>query len=179
MSTAARLTPLATLLARPDVERRALEILRREELRFLVTHRVAAQVVVESDEGSLLLGRREGCRIAKVALHYGVDLARLTEESVVREGGGIVVTVPDPEELDFAVDLDSLRYLSRRSGLQVAADWLLDRDQEAELRAQFREAARLYLREEGLLPARADIVARLNRHADALSGRLGVEVRFR
>lgn len=61
----------------PGLENRALEVLRREPLRFLVTDRLAAQIVVESGTNSLVLGRREGYLIAKVSLYYGVDLGKL------------------------------------------------------------------------------------------------------
>jgi hypothetical protein len=168
-----------SLFALRSVQTRALEILRREQLRFLVTDRVVAQVVVESDGNSPALGRREGYLIAKVALYFGVDFGKLPKENVVRDGMKVLVTVPEPEELDFSVDLDSMRYLTKRSGLQAATDWLLDRDQQAELRSQLKESARSYLREEGLLPTREDIVGRLNEFGGLVGGRLGVEVQFR
>jgi hypothetical protein len=168
-----------SLFALRSVQTRALEILRREQLRFLVTDRVVAQVVVESDGNSLGLGKREGYLIAKVALYFGVDFGKLPKGNVVRDGMKVVVTIPEPEELDFSVDLDSMRYLTKRSGLQVATDWLLDRDQKAELRSQLKEAARAYLRDEQLLPTRGEIVGRLNEFGGLVGGRLGVEVVFR
>jgi hypothetical protein len=167
------------LFALRHVRTRAIEILQREQLRFLVTDRVVAQVVVESDGNSPALGRREGYLIAKVALYFGVDFGKLPKENVVRDGMRVVVTIPEPEELDFSVDLDSIRYLTKRSGLQAATDWLLDRDQKAELRAQLKTAAHSYLRAEELLPTREDIVARLNEFRDVVGGSLGVEVSFR
>ncbi|MDX9981126.1 MAG: DUF4230 domain-containing protein [Lentisphaeria bacterium] len=160
-------------------EARALDILRREDMRFLVTDRVDAQIVAEASENSPVLGRREGYLVARTAMHYGVDLGRLSAADVAREGGAVVVTVPDPEELGFAVDLDSLRYLSRRSGLQVAADWALARDQEAELRAKLGQAARDHMRAEGLLPRREDIVARLNGIAADIGRGLDADLVFR
>jgi hypothetical protein len=168
-----------SLFALHNVQTRALEILRREQLRFLVTDRVVAQVVVESDGNSPALGRREGYLIAKVALYFGVDFGKLPKGNVVRDGMKVLVTVPEPEELDFSVDLDSMRYLTKRSGLQVATDWLLDRDQQAELRSQLKESARSYLRAEELLPTRGEIVARLNEFRGVVGGSLGVEVVFR
>lgn len=168
-----------SLFACHSLETRALDMLRREPLRFLVTDRVVAQVVVESRGNSLVLGRREGYLIAEVSLYFGVDLGKLSREDVARDGTRLVVAVPEPEELDFAVDLDSMRYLAKRSGLQVAADWLLDRDQEAELRSRFRAAARDYLRDERLLPTREEVVGRLNESGSVVSGRLGVDVLFR
>jgi hypothetical protein len=168
-----------SLFAWRHVQTQALEILRREQLRFLVTDRVIAQVVVESDENSPVLGKREGYLIAKAALYFGVDLGKLSKEEVVRDGKKVVITIPEPEELDFSVDLDSMRYLTKRSGLQAATDWLLDRDQKAELRAQFRAAAHSYLRDEELLPTRQEIVGRLNEFRGVIGGSLGVEVLFR
>ena len=168
-----------SLFALRHVQTRALEILRREQLRFLVTDRVVAQVVVEADRNSPVLGKREGYLIAKAALYFGVDLGKLSKEDVVRDGKRVVVTIPEPEELEFSVDLDSMRYLTKRSGLQAATDWLLDRDQKAELRSQFRAAAHSYLRDEELLPTRQEIVGRLNEFRGVIGGSLGVEVLFR
>jgi hypothetical protein len=168
-----------SLFALRSVQTRALEILRREQLRFLVTDRVVSQVVVESDGNSPALGRREGYLIAKVALYFGVDFKKLSKEDVVRDGMKVVVTIPEPEELDFSVDLNSMRYLTKRSGLQAATDWLLDRDQKAELRSQLKTAARSHLREEELLPTREEIVGRLNEFRSVVGNSLGVEVLFR
>ena len=167
------------LFALRHVRTRAIEILQREQLRFLVTDRMVVQVVVESNENSPILGKREGYLIVKAALYFGVDFKKLSKEDVVRDGMKVVVTIPEPEELDFSVDLDSMRYLAKRSGLQAATDWLLARDQKAELRSQLKTAARSYLREGELLPTREDIVARLNEFRGVVGGSLGVEVIFR
>lgn len=86
---------------------------------------------------------------------------------------------PEPEELDFSVDIDSMRYLTKRSGLQVLTDWAMDRDQKAELRSQFKNATYAYMREEDLLPKRAQIVSRLNELAGLVSDRLDMQLVFR
>ncbi|MFP4169266.1 MAG: DUF4230 domain-containing protein [Desulfonatronovibrionaceae bacterium] len=168
-----------SLFAWRQVQDQALQVLQREELLFLVTDRVVTQVVVESHESSLLLGSREGYLVAKAKLYYGVDLSKLSKDRISREGTRMVITIPEPEELDFTVEIDSIRYLTKRSRLQTLKDWALDRDQEAELRSQFKEATYSYLREEDLIPERARIVTRLNEFSDLVSDRLDVEVVFR
>jgi hypothetical protein len=162
-----------------QVQTQTLEVLQREELLFLATDRVVTQVVVESHENNLFLGNRKGYLIAKAKLYYGVDLNKLSRDRISREGTRVVITIPEPEELDFSVDIDSMRYLTKRSGLQALTDWAMDRDQKAELRSQFKNATYAYMREEDLLPKRAQIVSRLNELAGLVSDRLDMQVVFR
>lgn len=159
-------------------EARTLTVLKSEPLAFLVTDRVVAQVVISSREHSVLLGQREGYLIATVRLYYGVDMAGITPSSLRREHGMLVVTVPEPRELDFAVDLDSFRFLSKRNATMAIRDWVEGRDLEAELRTRFKAEALAFMSAQQLIPTRASIVARLNRWAPVLSPTLGVEVKF-
>jgi hypothetical protein len=168
-----------SLVAWNQVEKQTLEVLQREQLSFLVTDRIVTQTVVESEEHNLLLGKREGYMIAKVTLYYGVDLSRITAEGIRREGTRILITIPQPEELTFSVDLESVRYFTKRSGLQVLTDWATDRDQKAELRSRFKGATYHFLRQEDLLPKRKDIVNRLNHSSGIFKESLGLEVVFK
>jgi len=161
-----------------SIEKAALEVLKNEELKFLVTDRVGAQVVVESDTGNPILGGREGYLIGTARLYYGMDLSGLGESDLRLSGSVLTITLPQPRELDFAADLDSFRFVSKRSGLMAIADWALDRDQEAELRRQFKTAAITSMRSEGMIPRKGDILARLNGVAVRLGSALGVDVRF-
>lgn len=156
-----------------------IEVLRTEDLAFLVTSRVVTKVVVESRENDLLLGRREGYLIATTRLYFGVDLQQLTPEAVAVENGVIVVTVPEPRELDFAVDLNSIRFLSKRSGWIVVRDFLQDLDFRQELQKRVHEVTTEMIRQERLAPGRDDLVNRLNRIAPVLSGKCGTRVVFR
>ena len=160
------------------VEAQTLTILRSEPLAFLVTDKVVAQVVVSSREVNLLLGQREGHLIATVRLYYGIDLTTLTRANLRRDQEMLVVTVPEPRELDFSVDVGSLRFIGKRNVTVAIADWLQGRDIEAELRARLKEEALAFMAAQQLIPARSTIVARLNTWAPALSTTLGVEVRF-
>jgi hypothetical protein len=157
---------------------RALTVLRSDALAFLVTDRLVTQVVTSSDENSALLGRREGYLVATVRLYYGVDLEHLSPANLRREVEGIVVTVPEPRELDFAVDMPSLRFMSKRNVTMAIADWLRGRDLENELRSKLRADALAFMKSQDLIPARGSIVTRLNAWAPVLSEAVGVNVRF-
>jgi len=167
-------------IAKPRISRRAaLEVLRSEHLAFLVTHRVTTNVLVEKRVNHPLLGKREGVLIATVRILYGVGLTSLPPDAVQRHADALVVTLPKPRELDFGVDMSSIRFISKRSGLMVLRDLLTGADPQEHLRAEFHRAARRFMRREGLLPARRQLVRRLNGFAPALSRSLGARVVFR
>ena len=155
-----------------------ITVLRSEDLTFLVTDRLVTQVVVESTEGSLLLGKREGYLIAPVRLYYGIDLKRLPPDAVSVKDGVIRVVLPEPQELDFSVDADAMKFICKRSGLIVLRDLLQGLDIQRELHCQLQTAAREMMRKEGMIPTRGDLVQRLNRYAIALKSRLGMEIVF-
>lgn len=156
-----------------------IEVLRTEDLAFLVTNRIVTKVVVESKENNFLLGGREGYLIVMVRVYYGIDLQQIAPEAVRLDNGVIIVTVPEPRELDFAVDLDSIRFLSKRSGWIVVRDFLQDLDFRQELQKRVHEVATEMIRLEKLSPSRDDLVNRLNRVAPVLSGKCGMRVVFR
>ena len=161
------------------IEKRALTVMRSDTIKFLVTDRIEAQVAVDIDDASLLLGRRRGWLLADVTLYYGMDLNEINERSMQRVGDTLVIVLPEPRELDFAVDLQSLRYMTSRSGTAVIADWLGGRDFHDELRGVFNEQARNYLQDRRLIPDRDAIVKRLQTAAAWASEQLGVDVEFR
>ena len=156
-----------------------IEVIRSEELAFLVTDRLVTKVVAESNENNALLGKREGYLIATVRIYYGVDLKSLPEDAVRVTDGNVCITLPEPKELDFSVDLDSARFLGKRSGLIVLRDFLQDLDLRRELERQLHEAAARMMSGEELMPKREDLLRRLNAWAPVLSGKLGLKVLFR
>ena len=160
-------------------EKKTLELLSREELAFLVTDRLVSQIIVESNESSLLLGKREGYLIAKARLYYGINLAELDKNALTREDGVLVITLPEPKELDFAVDIESMKCVSKRSSLMIARDFLLNKDLEAELKGQFKQAAYDHFEGEKLIPTRSSIVKRLNDFAADFSRSVGTTIEFR
>ena len=172
----------AALLAKrgeaPPPRIAAAELLRSETLAFLVLNRHATQVVVELQEASPLLGRREGFLYARARLYHGVDLKALAPDRVRDEGGRLVVLLPAPSVLDFAVDLKSVRFRSSRSGLAVVADFLAERDMRKELEGALEGAARRFFEEEGLLLSGEEAAGRLNRWAETFAPMLDKPVVF-
>ena len=128
--------------------KQALEVLRGEEMACLVTEKIVTQVVAEKNDSEVLLGRRQGVLIAVVELYYGVDL---TPEAIQIRNGALCVRVPEPKEICFSVNLGTLRSITKRSVLVYVRDWWMDRDLEAELRAQFHAAATDFLRKQALI----------------------------
>lgn len=170
---------LPRLLFSTRIERSTLEVLKQEQLAFLVTDRITSQIVVEVRESNVLLGKKEGYLIAKAKLYYGIDLNKLQKENLVWEEETLVVRLPEPEELDFAVDLESMRYISKRSALMVLADLVKNEDHKEQLRKQFKETALEYMRQEQLIPDKQDIIRRLSSLEVLFSRYPGMRVEFR
>jgi hypothetical protein len=166
--------------AKPTVSTSAaLEILRSEPIVFLATDRITTNIVVDNVENNLLLGKREGYLIARVTMFYGVDLQKLSPDAIQVSGDVITVTLPAPQELVFAVDMHSMRFLTKRSGWIAIRDWPQNLDIQAELREQLHQTAQEALRKDGLIPSREDIVRRLNGLGRMLSKGRAVRLTFR
>ena len=162
------------------IEDSTMEFLRQERLMFLVTDRVVTRLDVVLKEGNMLLGWRESVLIGTVDFLCGIDLTKLTPADIGREEGVVVITVPDPEVLQVAVDTGSLSLFNKRSGLIALKDQLEQRDVRGELEKRLEVRAREFAAKEELLPDRAEMVKRLNEWAaPLLSSRVEVPVEFR
>jgi hypothetical protein len=160
------------------VEKQTLTILQSEAMAFLVTDRIAAQIVVSVSENNVLLGQREGYLIGTARLYYGIDMKELTKDSITLRNNQIFVTLPPTKELDFAVDLESLHFISKMSGTVALVDWLKGKDMYAELRAQFKPKALEFMKQNGMIPDRQRILARLNSMSSVFTENLGLKVAF-
>ena len=158
--------------------RQVFALLRSQDLGFLVTERMTSQVSIEIDESDLWRGCRTGTLTGIVKLYYGVDLCLLEPGDVRMEGGACTVTLPAPGVLDFAVDVESLVFRTRRSLLNVLGDRWEDRDLRQDLQRRFRAASETFFHDHHLLPDRAALCARLNAHASAWAARVGLPVAF-
>jgi hypothetical protein len=170
---------MRTIFAWERIEKATLSVLRSENLVFLVTDKIVSQIAVDIRDSSLLLGKREGVLISTVTMYYGVDLKQLDESCFSRIGNTLVVKLPDPRELDFTVDLGSLKYLTKRSGLNVIADFLCNKDLDEELRQGIHNHAATFMTDKKLLPTRDKIVKQLNAFAAPLFQEKGVTIEFR
>jgi hypothetical protein len=170
---------LDDLLGGTRTTRSVVEVLKTEDLTFLVTTRVTTLICVELRESNLILGDREGLLLATVDIYYGIDLEKLTDDSVTVTDSLTTVRIPEPGILDLSPDLATLRFFDKRSGLVAVSDILTGYDQDLELLAMLDSTARIYATEQGLLPTRDAILARLNGFAPMLAGYIGApEVRF-
>jgi hypothetical protein len=160
------------------VEKQTLTILQSEAMAFLVTDRIASQIVVSVSENNILLGQREGYLIGTARLYYGIDMKELTKDSITLRNNQISVTLPPTKELDFAVDLESLHFISKMSGTVALVDWLKGKDMYAELRAQFKPKALEFMKQNGMIPDRQRILARLNSLSSVFTENLGLKVAF-
>ena len=160
-------------------EHHVYQLLHSETLSFLVTERLTSQIIVEIDNSSILLGTSSGTLTGVVRMYYGVDLSRLRPETVRMEGGTCMIDLPDPEVLDFSVDVASLQFRTRRSLIRVIGDRLTSYELRSDLQNRFRSASDRFFREQSLLPDRAALCARLNQHTQSWADRLGVPVSFR
>jgi hypothetical protein len=160
------------------VEKQTLTLLQSEAMVFLVTDRIASQIVVSVSESNILLGQREGYLIGTARLYYGIDMKELTGHSISLRENQIVVTLPPAKELDFAVDLESLQFISKMSGTVALVDWLQGKDMYAELRAQFKPKAIAFMKQSSMIPDRQRLLARLNNMSSVLTENLGLKVNF-
>ena len=160
------------------VEKQTLTLLQSEAMVFLVTDRIASQIVVSVSESNILLGQREGYLIGTARLYYGIDMEELTGHSISLRENQIVVTLPPAKELDFAVDLESLQFISKMSGTVALVDWLQGKDMYAELRAQFKPKAIAFMKQSSMIPDRQRLLARLNSMSSVLTENLGLKVNF-
>ena len=160
------------------VEKQTLTILKSEAMAFLVTDRIASQIVVSVSENNVLLGQREGYLIGTARLYYGIDMKELTKDSITLRNNQIFVTLPPTKELDFAVDLESLHFISKMSGTVALVDWLKGKDMYAELRAQFKPKALEFMKQNGMIPDRQRILARLTSMSSVFTENLGLKVTF-
>ncbi len=155
-----------------------LQVLKSESLFFLATDRITTYIYTDIDENSLLLGNREGLLIMKVTYIYGLDLEKLTEDSLEQNVNSIIVHLPDVEMLDMSPDLSTADIYTKTSGLVWLYDQIAGYDMQEDLLNQFDSVATEFAYSEDLLPERSEIVTRLNGFAPVLSEYAGKNILF-
>ncbi|MFP4105885.1 MAG: DUF4230 domain-containing protein [Phycisphaerae bacterium] len=154
-----------------------LSLLKSEAMTFLVTRRVTTQIVVEHSEGDWLSDWR-GVYWAEVTFHYGIDLEELDENDVRRDGEVIVVHLPEPRVLDFAIVPASIGWMSKATAVAKIDD-LLHNGHRRLLEQKLREQALAFARRHDQMPTRQQIADRLNSASAWLHAAAGVEIHFK
>ncbi len=157
-------------------EKITLSILRSEAMVFLVTRRIATQIVIEHEECDWL-GQWHGVLWATVRMHYGVDLKKIGADDIRRDGDTIIVRLPEPELLDLAIEPGSEGFLSKSTAAAKIKD-LLHNGQRKQLEKRLRQCALEFANRQGMLPTRKEIVQQLNDVASMLKAPAGVSLLF-
>ena len=157
-------------------EQVTLSILQSEALAFLVTRRLATQIVVEHEECDWL-GEWHGVLWATIRLHYGVDLKKIDADDIRREGDTIIVRLPKPELLDLAIEPGSEGFMSKSTAAAKIED-LLHNGQRKQLKTRLQQCAVEFASRQGLLPTRDEMIQQLNEFASTLKTSAGIALRF-
>lgn len=170
-------TWLAALTPEPkQVDTEAtLSILRSEAMAFLVTRRVTTQIVVEHRESTWWNDWR-GVLWATVRIHYGVNLNDINKDGIHQDGDVIVVHLPPPKLLDFAIVPGSVGYMTKATSVAKIDD-LFHGSHRRILEAHLAEQALAFAMCHGQMPTRMQIVRQLNAATGLLASK-GIALRF-
>lgn len=158
-------------------EKAALSVLRSEALSFLVTRRTVTQIVVEYNQ-SQWFGDWQGVLWATVTWRWGVDLTKIGDGDVRRDGQAIVCRLPEPELLDFSVDPASMGFMSKSTAIPKLMDVFGSESQRKIMEQRLREHTMKFAAEQKLCPTRLEILRQLNEAAAKVKAACGVEIRF-
>ena len=110
-----------------------ISILRDLPSSFLVLESSEQLAVATVNSGGWILGPRTGQVVAKRTSYWGIDLTQIKPEHVEVDGTRVRVRLPAPGVLDVAVDLSTLQFFTKRSGLQLLGDLAMGRSLERDL----------------------------------------------
>jgi hypothetical protein len=158
-------------------EKVTLSVLKSEAMSFLVTRRTTTQLVVEHSESNFI-GDWEGVYWITVRWNWGVDLSKLTEKDLRREGDKVICRLPEPELLEFAPVLKTEGFFSRSTFVPKIREMFNSGQQRATLRALLEKKANAFAEEQHLRPTRKQIVDQLNSSNSFFKKAAGTEVVF-
>ena len=158
-------------------EKMTLSVLKSEAMSFLVTRRTTTQLVVEYGETNLF-GDWNGVYWVTVRWNWGVDLSKLTEKDLRREGDKIVCHLPEPELLEFTPLLDTEGFFSKSTFVPKVQEIFNGGQQRATLRALLVQKAMKFADEEHLRPSRGQIAEQLNNSSSFIKKAAGTDVVF-
>ena len=152
------------LVVRSDRTVRSLTIsvLRDLPKSFLVLESTEQLAVATINSGGWILGPRTGQVVAKRTSYWGIDLTQIKPDQIEVDGTRVRVLLPAPGMLDVAVDLSTLQFFTKRSGLQLMGDLAMGRSLEHDLMALVYRSQPEPAPDE-IESRRLEFVARLNR----------------
>ena len=159
------------------VQALAISVLRDVPASFLVMESTEQFAMATISDGGWILGPRVGQVVAKRVTYWGVDLTQVVPEQIEVDGTRVHVRLPAPGVLDVAVDLSTLQFFTKRSGLQILGDLAMGRSLESDLMAMvYRDAPTPS--DDEIEERRLEFVARLNRDVAKLFESKGLTIQF-
>ena len=154
-----------------------ISLLRDVPSSFLVLEASEQLAVATINSGSWFLGPRIGQVVAKRSTYWGIDLTRVMPEHIEVDGAQVRVRLPPPSVLDVAVDLRTLQFYTKRSGLQLLGDLAMGRSLENDLMELVYRNQPEPMSEE-IESRRLEFAARLNRDVAKLFESKGLTIQF-
>ena len=155
----------------------AISILRDVPSSFLVLEASEQLAAATINSGGWILGPRIGQVVAKRNSYWGIDLTQIKPEQIEVDGTRVRVPLPAPSLLDVAVDLSTLHFFTKRSGLQLLGDLAMGRSLENDLMALVYRNQPEPATDE-IESRRREFVARLNRDVAKLFESKGLAIEF-
>ena len=137
----------------PDVA----TFLQSEAIQELVTEKLATQVVIERDYGSVLWGTDHFLAYGVVELLIGVNLEELKVEKV---GQNYVIDVPSPKIFHSSLDENSIK-ITRDATIFMRLGDLDAPEKQRDIRLQLLAAGERFAVERNLIPTRETIIVRI------------------
>ena len=129
------------------------EILSNESVSLLVTNKITTQVVVASEETSVLLGSDSYIGIGVVTAFVGIDTQKI--EYV----GPNSIRLPDVEIFSLQIIDDSVRFYRNATALQRFSS--LSEDQATKVRKKLKDDAEGFIRQSGMMPTKDQVENRI------------------
>ena len=154
-----------------------LEVLRSIPQAFLVLQTQREIAVATLDSGNILLGPRVGHAVANRRTYLGLELEKVAPDDIEVVGSRVSVQLPAPTILDSALDYQSVKMFTKRSGFNLLRDLAAGRSIERELLELLSRTTPEYTAED-LQAQRLNFVDRLNRQVGDLFRSKGLAIEF-
>ena len=171
---------------------RVLTVLKSENLDFLVRRRQVTQVVLIQTADSSWMDwvpyvgplretmKEDGVLTANVRVYYGFDMKKLNDTSTSINTNTVSILLPDPEVLDFAVDMDSLKFTPLKTGIVTRiGNVFRDETLKDKLMKQIKNSVDEFVSTPGTMPSKDEMLSEMAGFERILSDGYGVTVEFR
>ena len=170
---------------------RVLTVLKSENLDFLVRRRQVTQVVLIRTANSSWIDwvpyaasirdalKEDGVLTANVRVYYGFDMKKLSDKSFSANGKKLLMTLPEPEVLDFAVDLDSLKFRALKTGIYTRiGNVFRDETLKDLLLKEIKSAVNEFVSTPGAMPTKTEMLDEMKGFERILSDAYNVSMEF-